>query len=58
MKGKIDYNDEIKPPSKTAEDAGHFNTVAREKNATGTNSTARHKVKHKPFGKLGGKNSD
>lgn len=55
MKGKISYSDEVKAPSKTAEEAGHFKTEANERYATGTNSTKRYTNKPKPFGKLGAK---
>lgn len=56
MKGKtVGFSDEVKAPSKTAEEAGHMKTEASERFATGTNSTTRYKSKSKPYGKLGNK---
>ena len=53
---RIGYNDEVSSGMGTrAEDTKHLSTEARERFATGTNSTKRHKAKSKGFGKLGGR---
>jgi len=45
MPKRIDFNDTVEAGmAKTAEEAGHFNTNAREKNADGNNTQARFKT--------------
>lgn len=57
MKGKkVGYNDEVtQGMAKDVKDTGQLSGEANERFATGTNSTKRHKSKHKSPGKLGGK---
>lgn len=53
MKGrKVSFNDEVSSSSAKTQEIG---TEAKERFATGTNSTKRHTSKSKPHGKLGGK---
>lgn len=52
MGRKVGFNDEVKSSSAKQQE---FPTEAKERYATGTNSTSRHKSKSKPAGKLGGK---
>lgn len=54
---RIGYSDEVTSGSaKSQEAAGHLNTEAKERHATGTNSTKPHKhskAAKGPFGKKG-----
>jgi len=53
-KNRHGFNDEA-ATGKDVRDTQHNNPTARERFATGTNSTSRYKTKQKPFGKLGKK---
>lgn len=57
MKGKkVGFSDEVSASSaKDQNSTSLMDASAREKNATGTNSTKRETSKHKPYGKLGAK---
>jgi len=51
---RVGVNDEVTASSAVdVKDTAMLNTEARERFATGTNSTKRHTVKHGAFGKLG-----
>lgn len=51
---RVGVNDEVTAGSAVdVKDTAMLNTEARERFATGTNSTKRYTVKHKAFGKLG-----
>ena len=50
----MNYNDDP-PKGKDVSATSMLNTTAREKNATGKNSTKEHTNKHTAFGKLGSK---
>lgn len=53
-KNKKGFNDEA-CKAKDVDSTQHTNETARERFATGTNSTSRYKTKQKSFGKLGSK---
>lgn len=55
MKGKMVSFDSDVPSGKDAKEGKHLSTTAREKHATGTNSTSRYKTRHGGVGKLGAK---
>ena len=57
MKGKkVGYNDEVGTGKAVrVEDTKQLSGEARERFATGTNSTGRHKAKNNKGGKLGGR---
>lgn len=51
---RVGVNDEVTSGSaKDVKDTSMLNTEAKERFATGQNSTKRHTSKHKGFGKLG-----
>lgn len=55
-KNLVTFSDEVGgDKGKDVKNTSHFNTTARESYATGSNTTKRETVKHKPFGKLGAK---
>ena len=53
---RVGFEDEVTSGSaKDVKDTAQLNTTAKERFATGKNTTKRYKSKHTPFGKLGKK---